>query len=237
MRGRRTTAIPGADSRDRCATASTSSSTSSRSSCARIAGSSEPSATVARRVARAARLQHERQGGPNADLDPARLDGSAGFEPRVLDLLERRGRQMALSLGACIVPPASRGRSPTSTDRSALRPTTSTRPCSTVRRRRRRDRRRRAGPIAAGTRPPGPRSASAGSRCRSCPASARPDSPSSSIGSAPPPARGERDRRRSPPSGGCRRRRRASSPTSRRSARGTSPAASPHGPARPAAGS
>jgi magnesium chelatase family protein len=65
---------------------------------ARTAGSSEPSAPVARRVARAARLQQERQGGPNADLDPARLDGSAGFEPRVLDLLERRGRQMALSL-------------------------------------------------------------------------------------------------------------------------------------------
>ena len=63
-----------------------------------VARSPEPSAAVARRVARASRLQHERQGGPNADLDPVRLDESAGFEPRVLDLLERRGQQMALSL-------------------------------------------------------------------------------------------------------------------------------------------
>ena len=59
---------------------------------------SEPSADVARRIARASRLQLERQGGPNADLEAARLDASAGFEPRVLDMLERRGRQMALSL-------------------------------------------------------------------------------------------------------------------------------------------
>ena len=66
---------------------------------ARSAGRApESSAAVARRVARASRVQHERQGRPNADLDPARLDGSAGFEPQVLDLLERRGRQMALSL-------------------------------------------------------------------------------------------------------------------------------------------
>ena len=58
----------------------------------------EPSTAVARRIGRASRLQAERQGVPNAELQPAQLGPATGFEPRLLDLLELRGRQMALSL-------------------------------------------------------------------------------------------------------------------------------------------
>jgi magnesium chelatase family protein len=53
---------------------------------------------VARRVARASRRQLERQGVPNAELGVLQLGRPAGFEPRLLDVLERRGRQLALSL-------------------------------------------------------------------------------------------------------------------------------------------
>lgn len=58
----------------------------------------ESSSDVARRVARASRRQLERQGVPNAELGAMQLGRPAGFEPRLLDVLERRGRQMALSL-------------------------------------------------------------------------------------------------------------------------------------------
>ena len=58
---------------------------------------SEPSATVRRRVARAWRLQLERQGAPNADLSPGMLDGTRGFGLPVRRLLETRATQLGLS--------------------------------------------------------------------------------------------------------------------------------------------
>jgi magnesium chelatase family protein len=58
----------------------------------------EPSADVARRVAAAEHHQRDRQGKPNGDLQPNELDRAHGFDDRVLDALERRGRQLGLSL-------------------------------------------------------------------------------------------------------------------------------------------
>jgi magnesium chelatase family protein len=57
----------------------------------------ETTATVAARIAAAAVAQRVRQGGPNAELKPAELDASRGFSGLLLELLERRGRQMGLS--------------------------------------------------------------------------------------------------------------------------------------------
>ena len=61
-------------------------------------GRSEPSAAVAQRVAAAEACQRARQGKPNAELDAGELDASHGFDPRLLAVLERRGRQLGLSL-------------------------------------------------------------------------------------------------------------------------------------------
>jgi len=58
----------------------------------------ERTATVAHRVARAAQVQAERQGVPNADIAAPALDAGNGFDARFHDRLELRGRQMALSL-------------------------------------------------------------------------------------------------------------------------------------------
>ena len=58
----------------------------------------EPSAAVARRVAAATDAQRARLAWPNATLPPGQLDGSHGFDRDALDLLDRRGRQMGLSL-------------------------------------------------------------------------------------------------------------------------------------------
>ncbi|HUH17045.1 MAG TPA: YifB family Mg chelatase-like AAA ATPase [Methylomirabilota bacterium] len=58
----------------------------------------EPTATVAARVARAWSVQHERQGVPNADLAPQALDADHGFDSGIRELMEGRGRQMALSM-------------------------------------------------------------------------------------------------------------------------------------------
>jgi magnesium chelatase family protein len=60
--------------------------------------STETSAEVARRVAAAERRQRDRQGKPNGDLQPDELDRAHGFDDRVLELLDRRGRQLGLSL-------------------------------------------------------------------------------------------------------------------------------------------
>lgn len=59
---------------------------------------SEPSSEVADRVVSAWRTQLERQGRPNAELSAPEFGSRAGFEPRLLDMLDRRGRQMGLSL-------------------------------------------------------------------------------------------------------------------------------------------
>ncbi len=58
----------------------------------------EPSAVVARRIARASRIQSERQGVPNAELDPGLLGGRVGFDDLLVDRLHARGRSMGLSL-------------------------------------------------------------------------------------------------------------------------------------------
>jgi magnesium chelatase family protein len=57
----------------------------------------EPSAAVARRVARAWQLQVARQGAANADLSPAKLDAARGFSPAIRRHLETRGTQLGLS--------------------------------------------------------------------------------------------------------------------------------------------
>jgi magnesium chelatase family protein len=61
-------------------------------------GRAEGSATVARRVAAAWNAQVERQGSPNAELPPGRLDQRVGIGAPLRALLEQRGRQLALSL-------------------------------------------------------------------------------------------------------------------------------------------
>lgn len=58
----------------------------------------ESSAAVAARVAGALRRQVERQGVPNAELPAERLGPDHGFSPRLIELVERRGRQLGLSL-------------------------------------------------------------------------------------------------------------------------------------------
>ena len=60
--------------------------------------SSETTSEVAARVARAAAMQAERQGVPNAELAPDRFDDRAGFGPALRSHLEARGRQMSLSM-------------------------------------------------------------------------------------------------------------------------------------------
>ena len=60
--------------------------------------STEATSAVAARVARAAAMQAERQGVPNADLPPARLDDRAGFGVALRSHLDARGRQMRLSM-------------------------------------------------------------------------------------------------------------------------------------------
>jgi magnesium chelatase family protein len=65
---------------------------------ARDAVSPEQSATVAERVRDAWSRQMERQGAPNAELPPDAIGARGGFGPMSLNLLEHRGRQMALSL-------------------------------------------------------------------------------------------------------------------------------------------
>jgi magnesium chelatase family protein len=57
----------------------------------------ESSATVADRVAIAAAIQVDRQGCPNAELDPRDIDDTHGFGPRVRSLLESRGHRLGLS--------------------------------------------------------------------------------------------------------------------------------------------
>ena len=61
-------------------------------------GRPEPSSAVASRVRRAWDLQVARQGRANVELPADRLDDSSGFDRRVRGLLERRGRQLGLSL-------------------------------------------------------------------------------------------------------------------------------------------
>jgi magnesium chelatase family protein len=58
----------------------------------------ESSSVVARRVARAAAMQAERQAVPNADVSPELLDESRGFAPGVRSLIDRRSRQLGLSM-------------------------------------------------------------------------------------------------------------------------------------------
>jgi magnesium chelatase family protein len=59
---------------------------------------SEPSEIVAARIAEATRIQVERQGLPNAELDAGMIGRAIGFDSRLIDLLHARGRRMALSL-------------------------------------------------------------------------------------------------------------------------------------------
>jgi len=59
---------------------------------------SEPTGEVAARVARAAAMQAERQGVPNAELPPGRFDERAGFGVALHSHLEARARQMSLSM-------------------------------------------------------------------------------------------------------------------------------------------
>ena len=61
-------------------------------------GRAESTAVVARRVAAAWQAQVERQGGPNAELLPDRLDPAVGIGAPLRALLEQRGRQLGLSL-------------------------------------------------------------------------------------------------------------------------------------------
>ncbi|HUF05998.1 MAG TPA: hypothetical protein VMP86_01285 [Candidatus Binatia bacterium] len=58
----------------------------------------EPTAAVARRVARAADAQRHRQSSPNAELPPGSLDAERGFDRSAHELLETRGRQLGLSM-------------------------------------------------------------------------------------------------------------------------------------------
>ena len=61
-------------------------------------GRVEGSVAVARRVATSWSLQMERQGAPNAELPPDRLDRRVGIGAPLLSLLDQRGRQLGLSL-------------------------------------------------------------------------------------------------------------------------------------------
>ncbi len=58
----------------------------------------ETTLDVSRRTTEAWSAQLGRQGMPNAELAPTLIGASHGFQAPVLDLLERRGRQLALSL-------------------------------------------------------------------------------------------------------------------------------------------
>ena len=60
--------------------------------------SRDDSRTVAARVENAAAMQAERQGSPNADIPAAHLDGRTGFSDSVRGLLDRRGRQLGVSM-------------------------------------------------------------------------------------------------------------------------------------------
>jgi magnesium chelatase family protein len=57
----------------------------------------EPSAVVAGRIAAAWQRQVERQGGANAELSPAQIGPTFGFEPPLVSLLAQRGRRFGLS--------------------------------------------------------------------------------------------------------------------------------------------
>jgi magnesium chelatase family protein len=57
----------------------------------------EASVTVAERVAAASAMQVERQGCPNAELDPRDIDDLHGFSPGIRSLLESRGHRLGLS--------------------------------------------------------------------------------------------------------------------------------------------
>jgi magnesium chelatase family protein len=61
-------------------------------------GPRETTADVAARVAGAWAVQRRRQGRPNSELEPAELDRRHGFDDRLLAVLDRRGRQLGLSL-------------------------------------------------------------------------------------------------------------------------------------------
>ena len=61
-------------------------------------GRREPTAEVAKRVAQAWSEQRRRQARSNAELDVAEFDPRHGFDDRLLQTLERRGRQLGLSL-------------------------------------------------------------------------------------------------------------------------------------------
>ena len=61
-------------------------------------GRAESTAVVAGRVAEAWQAQVERQGGPNAELPPDRLDPRIGIGAPLRALLEQRSRQLGLSL-------------------------------------------------------------------------------------------------------------------------------------------
>ena len=138
-----------------------------------------------------------RQGRPNAELAPERPDAAAGFGGPLLALLDPRGRQMGLSLrrlhraarvartiadleGAAAV-------APTHLDEALQhRPKEAARVIGVGR-----VDVRTASRALGGARP----SATAGSPCRSCPASGRPGSPSWSDATGPPPPRGAPARR------------------------------------------
>lgn len=62
------------------------------------AGGAETSSAVAQRVARAWEVQVARQGSANAELAPDRLDDRAGIDGALRALIDRRGRQLGLSL-------------------------------------------------------------------------------------------------------------------------------------------
>ena len=59
---------------------------------------SESTSAVSPRVARAAAMQAERQGVPNAELPPGQMDDRAGFGAVLRSHLDARGRQMGLSM-------------------------------------------------------------------------------------------------------------------------------------------
>ena len=60
--------------------------------------SRESSADVAARIAATAAVQCRRQGRPNAELEPGELDRRHGFDAQLTRTLERRGRQLGVSL-------------------------------------------------------------------------------------------------------------------------------------------
>ena len=63
-----------------------------------VRGPREASARVAARIADAWAAQRRRQGRPNSELEVGELDRRHGFDDRLLALLDRRGRQLGLSL-------------------------------------------------------------------------------------------------------------------------------------------